>query len=794
MAAADGLAARARSLLGQRTGPLRRVLRSLFGLRNPRVPEKSVLVAAIATLRSEPTEEDATDLGSAIEAIRVRRDLLELAARMTSPKRAVSEAAETALRRKAAVDPDHVVGALGELLLDRNPLVKRVVLSALASTGHPEAVKHLSQLLSSDRRFSDYVVRALAQLVSANRDLRRPVATALSEALAGLSWRPKWRAIEVLGGLRDPYAVYSLSRVVASGSRLARIALYTDDIAAVNRVSLLLRDPTYRVLNRLRESLSSSTVAQIAFAGPERLLRLDAIFALGELGSPRATPILCARLVSGDSRTQIEAANAIARIGDPRSVPIIINVLAVQGVRTLERLRVIGACITALASTESDRADGALTVLLGGPRPRGWSRELLYGLSLVPLRRLYVDQTLAASRLGFTASHQSVVVRLNRLTSASVRGDYPLIEACVMSLTKSGAFIEPQILTSNLERLLDSDNMKKMVAAFGLGKCGLPHALPSLHRVADGDRDADARAAAQLAAWIIGKEQGDVEQDAVSAALGTLWFSESVTSRRFAVWAAARLESEDYRFVLSWAISNDARELLGEAITGLGYLASQSALDEFEVSLLQNLALEDADSEFRYMALDALGATVEWRNQREQQEFLSGAKLALRDPSFRVRIAAAMAIVRTNRSEAHVLQQHLAGNDLVPTVRADRSINSEEDDRARAAIEVILLATNGENLAQAIAWAESPRPWKRMIAAWVLGRRGWSERPELWDRLRVDFQEQVRDIAMISSGVRKKSVKQRSRKSISEPSWTPKAPKSTRLERIAKAPFSERTA
>ena len=58
-----------------------------------------------------------------------------------------------------------------------------------------------------------------------------------------------------------------------------------------------------------------------------RCVRFDAVSALGDIGSPKALPLLFAALQDEETMVQAEAARSLARIGDRRAIPALLKAL-----------------------------------------------------------------------------------------------------------------------------------------------------------------------------------------------------------------------------------------------------------------------------------------------------------------------------------------------------------------------------------------------------------------------------------------------------------------------------------
>lgn len=160
---------------------------------------------------------------------------------------------------------------------------------------------------------------------------------ALVAALTDSSASVRYRAVEALGGLRDPRATVPLCGALRDADawvrRSAAQALGTTaDPSSVEALIEALRDPDRWVRGRVAEALACIGDTRAVPALIEALESSVAAHswvarALGALGDARAVPSLLRALNAGDGAMRGHAAAALGALGDPRAVVSLVAAL-----------------------------------------------------------------------------------------------------------------------------------------------------------------------------------------------------------------------------------------------------------------------------------------------------------------------------------------------------------------------------------------------------------------------------------------------------------------------------------
>ncbi len=122
---------------------------------------------------------------------------------------------------------------------------------------------------------------------------------------------------------------------------------------------------------------------------PDTDIRIEAVRALGRIGSPNVVDALINQLTDPSSSVRADAARALGRIGDPRAVPYLIEGLQSAS----EDLQ--DACIQALGSIGGNVSTDAVKQMFSGS----------------PTERLFASSAEAASRLGLIEAAWEIVPR-----------------------------------------------------------------------------------------------------------------------------------------------------------------------------------------------------------------------------------------------------------------------------------------------------------------------------------------------------------------------------------------------
>ncbi|HUX22056.1 MAG TPA: MFS transporter, partial [Spirochaetia bacterium] len=132
---------------------------------------------------------------------------------------------------------------------------------------------------------------------------------------------------------------------------------------------------------------------------PDTDVRIEAVRALGRIGSPNVVDALINQLTDPTSSVRADAARALGRIGDPRAVPYLIE---------------------GLQSASEDLQDACLQSLgsIGGNLSADAVKQMFLGS---PTERLFASSAEAASRLGLIEAAWEIIPRLLKTENPVLR-------------------------------------------------------------------------------------------------------------------------------------------------------------------------------------------------------------------------------------------------------------------------------------------------------------------------------------------------------------------------------------
>lgn len=288
----------------------------------------------------------------------------------------------------------------------------------------------------------------------------------------------RWRAISLLGELRDPRALPALLAALSDRRGTVRPCLAAQSLGA-------LRDP--RAVDAL--------IAAVGARDNEDL-RLCAIKALGLLRTPRAVPALVDAVERRDMT--VAAAYALARIGDPRGARAVAGAARVEALTPwlVEPLGEFG-----VAETEP-----ALRAIAGTPAQdvatRAAAEAGLWKLSLLvradradALLRVLSESRLAARRAwaAWRLGDEHIVAAADALGDALGDADTGVRSAAATALLRLEGASEASLLDH-----LDAGGAEGRLAVAALGFVGGARSLPALRAVATGEGERSALARTSL--------------------------------------------------------------------------------------------------------------------------------------------------------------------------------------------------------------------------------------------------------------------------------------------------------
>ena len=342
--------------------------------------------------------------------------------------------------------------ALLGFLRDPDPAVRQAVIAALNSIGHPAMAGRISPLLhDSDPHVRESAIRIAGyfgypecadDLLSACRDEETAVRRAAVEHLAFLDDE---RVVEtLLGTLEDEDAAMRAAAVQALGR--------VEDPRVLPPVMTALRDPdswvryfAARALGARRHAPAEHDLARVALDDAAGHVRVAAIDALGQIGSPAAIPTLGAIasaedeehaaaavqalggirhpevsprlqavLRAGGTARRAAAADAISRLGGAGAIELLEWTAAADSSRT-----VAATAIRGLTTLSADPADGpdAVTALVGLTADSERTELVIPALAAVPPAHVHhVAAGLSDPRVPVRVA---VVQALGRMTNAA---------------------------------------------------------------------------------------------------------------------------------------------------------------------------------------------------------------------------------------------------------------------------------------------------------------------------------------------------------------------------------------
>jgi cyclophilin family peptidyl-prolyl cis-trans isomerase/HEAT repeat protein len=258
-------------------------------------------------------------------------------------------------RGAAAVSPAPVYASLLDLLVDRDPRLRRRAAIAVGRVGLAEGVEPLlGRIEDPDPDVRTMVCFALGLLGD------RRAADALARTLGGdANWHVRGRAADALGRIGDAAhapAIAQLARMVIDSGSLGAIA--DDDLGYPLAADVEAFRLALYALVRLKayDPLAS---AVLDGQGQPRSRWWPVAYALQRIEDPRAVPALIALAASPGADTAAFAARGLGMTKDPRGVEALLR-LADPAARPA---RVVAAAVRALGQIGDPRAGPALVAL-----------------------------------------------------------------------------------------------------------------------------------------------------------------------------------------------------------------------------------------------------------------------------------------------------------------------------------------------------------------------------------------------------------------------------------------------
>ena len=222
-----------------------------------------------------------------------------------------------ARRHKPALD------SIAALHSDPDPPIVAAAIAATGQIGGPKAAKTLATLANGPK--GDAKFQAEIALIPLARDFGTLSALALQGENRSLRAAAFARCIELSPGRAAKLLTQALTApelshredllqiaLDASAAPLSRLALKSlPDLAPAEQAAII------GALPRKASPAIEKTILELTDSGNEQL-KLQAIEALGHIGSVASMPTLLAAIDSRDRDTRESAAFALARIGDPR--------------------------------------------------------------------------------------------------------------------------------------------------------------------------------------------------------------------------------------------------------------------------------------------------------------------------------------------------------------------------------------------------------------------------------------------------------------------------------------------
>jgi len=226
---------------------------------------------------------------------------------LTEAARADNVAIQTAcVDALIAIGSDQVVPALVTLLETPNLVLRNKATEGISELGRSGKVNLARMLVLMMNSPDVHVRRAVIEIINEVGDRDGTIWKRLVRHLRDEDWWVRERATEVL--------------VHVSGNRITEHV-----IELLEESSPIVRRYAVEVLIRLKDHRSVAPLARAAKEDPDWWVQERAIEALGDLGDPRATPVVV-NLLQNKELNWV-CVEALGKLGDPRAVPYLGHVL-----------------------------------------------------------------------------------------------------------------------------------------------------------------------------------------------------------------------------------------------------------------------------------------------------------------------------------------------------------------------------------------------------------------------------------------------------------------------------------
>jgi serine/threonine-protein kinase len=296
----------------------------------------------------------------------VRLNIIELLGRFDRPE--VAKALERQLRdrnklvRKAALEAlasmpgERDIGLICGLLADPEIELQARAVELVVKLRHPDTMKHLVPVLKDE---SEFARRSAVEVLN---EIAEPATIKyLLQALEDGDWWVRSRASDALAKIGGPKVMDAVLQLVGDKSENIRrsaieILNQTRDERAVGYLIKATQDPDWWVRERAADALAEIKSAKATPALLE-MLKGDprsvpaALRALAKIGSTDALPVVAALLDSTDKAIRIEAVNTVGRLANAATADSVRTRL--QGYATGSDETIAKAAAQALSRIES---------------------------------------------------------------------------------------------------------------------------------------------------------------------------------------------------------------------------------------------------------------------------------------------------------------------------------------------------------------------------------------------------------------------------------------------------------
>jgi HEAT repeat protein len=447
-------------------------------------------------------------------------------------------------------DPQSIQPLIDALKFDENWEVRQAVTWALGKLGNPQVASVLIQTLEDERSWlmRREVVEALIQIGFATFSI-------LIQALKSEKEQMCQVAVEALRKISCP----SLPTLIQ--------ALKNEGLLAPGNAQISEQIDDFEIVQILAQELKNENWQ----------IRLLAVWALGNIGNPKAIPALIQALQDENKQVRLIAAEALGKIGDSRAVSALIPALqdedrdvrqaAVNALGKIGDPQVIPFLTRALQDEDTDVCQAAAEALgkIGDPQAipaliqafESWKIDLKKGSSK---QTSSLEEILLQIKANWSVEVRQAIVKalgeigdpqaVPALIDALKDEDWRVREAAVEALRKIG----PPALPALIEMLKDKREWVRQATVQALGEIGDSRATSALIR-ALGDKDEGVRQAAAEALSklppIISPPQSEKERRTWQN-----WRKRILVSIWLAMWLgiAVRLVAREQQFELLFIV------------------------------------------------------------------------------------------------------------------------------------------------------------------------------------------------------------------------------------------------